>query len=500
MSTVAERFVYALGLEVDEQSFDKGNKHLDKLGGMLAWIGALALAGASAMVGLVRATANEADQAIKTADALGLTVEQFQELNHVAELNGLSQEKFSVSLERMVRRLSMAVMGTGEAKDAIGELGITTDKLEGMGTYEKFLLIADGLNNLDSQSEKVRLGFQIFGRDISDLLLVMRGGSETIKQTGSEMDKFGLITEKDARKYEEFNDELNRGWKIIKGIGYQVSSNLLPGFLKMVTASKEWMLSNREIVRTRIDTFAMAVAAAFNIAWISMKSFGVSLAWVVNLVGGFEKAFQLVLSMGIASFLVAAITGFVALSKAISLSAVAFSLMGKAPALAKFLLLVTAIEDIITWVRGGNSLTGSLIGNSSDFVRDFKGMFDEILLNWDLMVDGMTKKLDAFKAYFTSKKETAPAAAEVAPGLDKSAIVSSINNMSGNPSGLFNNLFNLSGLMSKDIFKGGGTGAGSTTNTLTVNQTITGSNAPAAAALSVDGIRNAQQELQGAVK
>jgi hypothetical protein len=116
------------------------------------------------------------------------------------------------------------------------------------------------------------------------------------------------------------------------------------------------------------------------------------------------------------------------------------------------------------------------------------------------MVDGMTKKLDAFKAYFTSKKETAPAAAEVAPGLDKSAIVSSINNMSGNPSGLFNNLFNLSGLMSKDIFKGGGTGAGSTTNTLTVNQTITGSNAPAAAALSVDGIRNAQQELQGAVK
>ena len=118
-TTVIERFVYALGLDVDQRSFDQGNTALDKLGGMVEKVAALAAAGAVAMVGLVKSTANEADEAVKAADALGLQVEQLQKLGHVADINGSSQKKMEMALERMIRRLSEARQGTGEAVGAL---------------------------------------------------------------------------------------------------------------------------------------------------------------------------------------------------------------------------------------------------------------------------------------------------------------------------------------------------------------------------------------------
>lgn len=491
MATVVERFVYALGLDVDQRSFDKGQKALSNLTNMVKQVAAVATAGAIAMIGLVKATANEADEAIKTADALGLTVEEFQRLAHAADINGLKQEKFSIILERMVRRLAEAAKGTGEAKSAIDDLGISSEKVASLNTHEQFLLMSDALAGVESHSEKVRLAYKIFGRDTGQLLLMMRGGADQIMKTGAEMDKFGLITEKDARKYEEFNDELNRGWKIIKGVGFQVSSRLLPGFLKMVTATKEWMLHNREIVRMRIDTFALMVADAFNFAWISMKSFGVALAWVVNLAGGFEKAFQLILSMGIAFFLVNAITGFVALSKAIGAATFAANLLGTAIRLTKILSIIAAIEDVITWIRGGESLLGMILGTPEDFSNRLDQMSKIFTDKIDFMANYVRESI-GIKTYQLRTSSTVEA-------------LGSFSGITSDPVGAVTRGYRYFFGGPEDDKRGGGIGAsgnsgGTTTNNLTVNQSITGSNAPAAAALSIDGIRTAQQELQGVVK
>jgi hypothetical protein len=60
----------------------------------------------------------------KTADKIGVGVEALQELRFAAKASGVEQQTLDMALQRFTRRAAGATQGTGEAKDALAQMGI----------------------------------------------------------------------------------------------------------------------------------------------------------------------------------------------------------------------------------------------------------------------------------------------------------------------------------------------------------------------------------------
>ena len=65
-----------------------------------------------------------ADAIGKTADKIGVGVEALQELRFAAKASGVEQQTLDMALQRFTRRAAEAAQGTGEAKDALAQMGI----------------------------------------------------------------------------------------------------------------------------------------------------------------------------------------------------------------------------------------------------------------------------------------------------------------------------------------------------------------------------------------
>jgi hypothetical protein len=113
------------------------------------------LGGALAGVATVGGLAALVDRSISAADAIGATaskigvgVEALQELRFAASLAGVEQQTLDMALQRSVRRSAEAAHGTGEAKDALAQMGIALRDQSGSLRRSEDLLgdVADELH------------------------------------------------------------------------------------------------------------------------------------------------------------------------------------------------------------------------------------------------------------------------------------------------------------------------------------------------------------------
>ena len=89
------------------------------LGGALAGVATVGGLGA-----LIDRSISAADAIGKTADKIGVGVEALQELRFAAKASGVEQQTLDMALQRFTRRAAEAAQGTGEAKDALAQMGI----------------------------------------------------------------------------------------------------------------------------------------------------------------------------------------------------------------------------------------------------------------------------------------------------------------------------------------------------------------------------------------
>lgn len=122
------------------------------------------------------------DSLQKVSKKLGIPVLQLQALRKAADQSGVPIQTLDMGLQRMVRRVSEAAKGTGEAKDAIAELGLDASKLSRMSPGEQFATIADAMGNIGDQGDKVRLAFKLFDSEGVALINTL----ETLRDLGGD--------------------------------------------------------------------------------------------------------------------------------------------------------------------------------------------------------------------------------------------------------------------------------------------------------------------------
>jgi len=195
------------GLQGVEKQATKTTSTFTKLGGKIAGLFTVSALTAG-IAGLKRYT-DRLDDLAKSAGRIGIATEELSKLQFAAELTGTSADVLENGLFRLNRTVGQAAEGNERAARAFRDLGLSAEELADLTVEQQFSAVADALNRVENESDKARIGYEIFGRQAKDLNNLLAEGSKGLKNYGDRLQEMGgVITDEAASAAEELNDRL----------------------------------------------------------------------------------------------------------------------------------------------------------------------------------------------------------------------------------------------------------------------------------------------------
>ena len=151
-------------------------------------IGGALVTGLSTMVGNVT-------KAIETtgrfADRINISVEELTRLQYAAQSTGVPIQILNTALQRQVRRIAEAEAGNTSYQKALGDLEISLEEIIGLSPDQQFLRIAEAMQGLSTQGERVRLAMQFWDTEGVALIQTVNQGTDAIMAMARESDELG---------------------------------------------------------------------------------------------------------------------------------------------------------------------------------------------------------------------------------------------------------------------------------------------------------------------
>ena len=190
-------------------------------------VGITAAVGAAGLGLLVKNSLESIDALGKTANKLGIATAELQKLRFASQLAGVETRTVDMAVQRFTRRLAEAANGTGEAKDALKELGIDAASLSRQPLEKQMLALAAAFEKVEGSGDRVRLAFKLFDSEGVAFVNTLQAGEKALKDTFSEVDDLGIILSTNAVKgVESFNDSVVKLTTIFRGLINTVAAAL----------------------------------------------------------------------------------------------------------------------------------------------------------------------------------------------------------------------------------------------------------------------------------
>tara|TARA_R110001583_G_scaffold21308_3_gene80878 strand:+ start:26217 stop:28046 length:1830 start_codon:yes stop_codon:yes gene_type:complete len=192
-------------------------------------LGTIGTVGAVALGAIYKQSSANIDALAKQADKLGMTTRALGGLQHAADLTGVSSKALNKGLLDMTVKVQDAAKGTGEAKEAIKELGLNAQVLAKMSPDQQFKKIAEAMKGVEHHGNKVAIAYDLFGAKGTDLINTLALGEAGLNKTAKEADALGIsLNRVDASKVEAANDSLTKSAGVFTGIGNSITIGLSP--------------------------------------------------------------------------------------------------------------------------------------------------------------------------------------------------------------------------------------------------------------------------------
>lgn len=348
---------------------------------MLMAVSKAATAAAGAIAGVTLAAARYADNAAKTADRLGIDVEEYSALAVAADLADVSISGLISSSQSYARQLEAAASGSQRQAEAFARLGI--DAKEALASNESFAdvlpTIIDRLGEIESPTLRAATAQQVLGRGARDLAPMIRAGSEGLREARRVTEEWGLSMRRDTTNASErLNDSLSLLRYRAQGLVFAFGSQLVPAAGRAVEKFSELLDAMQPRIMHVVERTATALAHALD-----------------ALVSPAGAAAVAIVALGAAMNVARAggITGLLA-----KLPVVGTALSGVAAAswaaLAPWIPLALAIgavvlviDDLLAFMRGGDSVIGRFaesLGIESELMTALTGLGDLLSGVWDL--------------------------------------------------------------------------------------------------------------------
>jgi len=178
------KLLIVFGAKVDKGQVKGAEKtveaSVDRLKGFAKKLGVVF--GAAAIFNFVKTTTKAAAEIGELSKSVGFTTDEFQEFEFVAESAGVATNKFRDGMGRFGRRIAEAAKGTGDAREAFKQLGVPLKDAQGKLRRTPDILadVADGLNGVTSETERLRLSSKIFSAEDASLGGAFAKSSEEI--------------------------------------------------------------------------------------------------------------------------------------------------------------------------------------------------------------------------------------------------------------------------------------------------------------------------------
>lgn len=355
----------------------------------------LGTAAAGGIFAVANSTANLGDGVAKTADKIGVGVRELQELRYAGERGGMAVGQLDSAVNRFTRRLGRAAQGTGAAKRAYDELGLSAAQLASMSPDEALALVADRLEDVENHTDKLAYASALFGNEGEGMLNVLRGGSVALRDLADEAGRTGyILSEKAVRDSEKFKDSLLDSQLSLAGLKNIIGAELMPVVSDMMGQFTGWMADNRHQVAEWSELFASKLRAAVPIIGDLASGIGTVVTVVGNavnrtaqLVGGFDNLAMIVGGLFASKAVVAVGAFVVALGQA---GAAVVALAGTLPAVATGLGVVAGGVKAIGVALMANPIAlviGAIAGGAYLIIRNW----DKIAPFFSAMWEGVQR-------------------------------------------------------------------------------------------------------------
>jgi len=187
------------------------------------------VAAASALAALTVKSMQNANQMATNASRVNLSVEAYQELNHVARILNVETNSLQRAFMRTNSILGDLTQGGAKYNQTLERLGLSSDQLAGKSTEDAFLIIRDALSGVEDQAERTAIANQIFGERLgTELSEILRSSSEDIKDLREEARNLGITTTEQAQKASEFSNALTRLRQSVSNLTVTIGVQVVP--------------------------------------------------------------------------------------------------------------------------------------------------------------------------------------------------------------------------------------------------------------------------------
>jgi len=278
MATILDTFITKFGFETDDSGVDEAETRLSDFKANAIKIAA-AVGGVLAGGFFLKAAAEAADETLKWADANGIVIETLGELEFATQRQGGSVEGLRGSLANMQRAIGEVERGTGRAKLAFEDYGLSVKNSNGQTkTADELLVDLNKKFATLSRAQQFDLATKM-GIDQGTIRLLQTAPDE-IERLRMEAADLGVLSRRDAESAAEFVDGLTNIGQAMQALKFEIGGLVfepLSKFFKMIALGIAFFRKHKGVFLSIIGILGL-VAAAY--ATMGIKA---ALAWLMAL-------------------------------------------------------------------------------------------------------------------------------------------------------------------------------------------------------------------------
>lgn len=208
-----------------------------------AAVGAAALAAAVAMGAVIKGSIDTADEMSKLSQKTGVAIETLSQLAYAGKYADIGVDTLGTSLIKLSKNMNDIAMGKGaQVQKAFDALGISVMNADGSlrSADQVLYAVAARFATLPDGATKTALAVQLFGKSGAELIPLLNGGAEGLRQMAAESDRLGFtLNETTGKAAEAFNDNLTKLGAQFQGIANKIMVAILPA----LEAFSEWLVT-----------------------------------------------------------------------------------------------------------------------------------------------------------------------------------------------------------------------------------------------------------------
>ena len=395
-------------LSADFKNFTKNAAKL-----VMGVAGGAAAAGAATLK-LAGDFANAGDKVLKTADAIGIGVEAYQELQYAMGKTGVSAETFDTALKKFNLTVRQGAVGDAAVAKQLEAVGLSAAKLAKMSPEHAMMRLSDYMKQLPDDAARTRVAVQLFGKTAGpEMMTALKQGSEAIASLREESKRATFTFSRDQA-------ELSRQFKNTKngliGAFENVKFSFIAGSMGPVTDAlktlQETVLSSVPAITKLGEKFGKWLSNMVKklpAIIVKIKQLGLwvknTAARVVDFVGGFKNLAKILAALAIAPTLISGLKVIWSLGKFINVTMATIGPILSGLATGGFGALAAAAAPIIGIIAGIAAVVVTVIRNfqelktyALDCIEQIKSAFgngaDEINIDWEKVKTAALKVWD----------------------------------------------------------------------------------------------------------